>query len=402
MATAIKEKTAKKAVMVKTNFDTLDRLSGGDTIIDLPLDSTKHVVWEKEGSSRLHLIKFNIAKHYPMKFISLDMNPRQFQRRGNITNDILETLSSEKVNFSEVSHPVHWVGSVSIKDGRMSLKVESIMDGGHRHLSILDAGANNILRGHHTINVFVYENYEPTLLKAISKGLNSNRSPKDKTLMNFDHLFDMFKKACPVPFEKGYIEVMENQPDTKFKVEDMAILTVAGDPSFKDSLNGVYNRRQPLLDIFAMNQKEYAKRFPKETVALMFQIYDYIHLYMADVFSESHPHLMKRIPVGKETKEVKPKKRELSPRKKHLVFIDKVIPGISEKTFVMSVFLGVMHKKLVDQGGKLVWPKNIKDDPEKYCRKLIYTIGGKVGKIIGSNKRFGSATESWQKIVSLI
>lgn len=401
MATATKEKTAKKAVMIKTSFDQAERQNSGEIIIDLPLDSTKHVVWEKDGSSRLHLIKFNIAKHYPMQFVSLDMNPRQFQRRGNITNDIMDTLSSEKVNFSDVSHPVHWVGSISIKDGRLSLRVDSIMDGGHRHLSILDAGANNILRGHHTINVFVYENYEADLLKSISKGLNSNRSPQAKTLMNFDHIFDMFKKACPAPFEKGYVEVMENQPDTKFKVEDMALLTVVGDPAFKESINGIYQRRKPILDIFAMNQKEFSRRFPKETLAITFEMYDYVHLYLADVFSDNHKDLMKRLPVGKVNVK-KAKKRENAPRKKHLVFIDKVIPGISEKNYIMVVMIGIMHKKLVEEGGKVMWPKHIKESPEKYCRKLIYDIGSKVGRIIKSSKRFGSDSTAWQKIVSLI
>jgi hypothetical protein len=399
-ATVTKPKTAKKTVMVKTNFDVLERQNSGETIIDLPLDAAKHVVWEKNGSARLHLVQFNILKFYPMKYIPLHLNPRQFQRRGKITQDIMETLSDEKVNFSDVSHPVHWAGSIAIKDGRLRLKADCIMDGGHRHLGILDSAANNILRGQHTINIFVYENYDPDLLKAISKGLNNSRSPKEKTLMNFEDFFEMFKRACPAPFDKGYIEVMENQPDTKFKVEDMALLTVVGDPAFKDSINGIYQRRKDILDIFAYNHREYAKRFPKETLTIMFEIYDYIHLYLADEFSDSHPDLMKRIPTGKPKEGVR--KRENAPRKKHLVFIDKVIPGISDKNFIMVIMLGVMHKKLTEQNGKISWPKNIKESPERYCRKLIGEIGRKVGSIIKSSKRFGSDSAAWLKIVSLI
>ena len=359
-------------------------------------DDIKCILWNKNGKEKHYILRFNILKHYPNVKISLEYNPRKFQRHGKVTKAISGTLVSKDCDFADRSHPVHWVGRViNLPGGKIRIEVTGILDGGHRHMVITEHLMDKLLKSQHNINVNLYMDYSPEHLRDMANGLNLSGSLKDQTIMNYNHKFDMFQKAWPDIFKGGHdgvFKVMENQKGWKLDADDILVLLVAASPArSKDNLIAFACNRNENKEKFSDHNGMYAKQYPSETLRILGQVIDYSQLYMAEVLEQHSPNKVKKATA----------------KWNRLHFIGRDIETVcKDKSYFYVLAACFMKTQLAieGEGSKLryVWKKGFAQNLEKNIRQLVYNNGKSFAKTISKAKNFGKESPLWNEILKTI
>ena len=362
-------------------------------IIEGYQDDIQCVPWVKSGHATCYIVRFNITKHYPRVEISLEHNPRRFQRRGKITKAIAETLRSKKGDFSDKSHPVHWIGSVKkFPNGKIRIEVTGILDGGHRHLIITEEMLANLVKPQHYINAFIYMNYPIERLRSMANGLNLSSALKDQTIHNYNGAYDMFRKPVPELFKNGYdghFKVQENQKGWKLDIDDIVMLmvTINQDP-FKGLPSFAWNRGDK-KGYFNEHKGMFARLFPAKTFVDMGLCIDYCQMYMAEVLEQHAPKLVRKATVKTGT----------------LGFINRNIEiACRDKSYFYATAASLMltQMSLVGSGSKshFVWKSGFASNMEKSVRRSVYNKGKQMAKIIMKGN-FTKESALWKEMLQL-
>jgi len=390
--------TASKSSEVPSKFKVIEK-----KVLTLEVEGPQddimiHLLGKNKKSSHW-LAKFKVSK-FPFegftsedlrKFL-IDCNPRIFQRRSKITKEIAKTLKSSKENFADMSHPIHAVGSISRKNGRVVVHILGIMDGGHRIRTIMECILDGTLKPHHEIFIHIYENYSEEMIHKIAKNLNAVRQLQPKTITHYDGGYEIFAKAWPDLFAKGHdgkFKVTENQTKTNMDIDDFVILLVAANPDWlgKNTITAFACSRSENKEKFADSTGLYNKLYPTETLRVLGKVVDYVQYYLSEAFEKDFPKLVKASRA----------------KTRHLWFIDKDTEYVcKEKGYQYALVAAIMKKELEKKGKGFAWRSRMLADPEKYVRQLIYDIKTPYAKIAMADKYFSKQSPLWEKVIKLV